>query len=180
MNFFKKIICNPLTILLSLYWLPLLGISLFLVRYMIYDSRANKRLAIGVLMLAFVIRLPQIIHIVTNWLNISDVSGLESINSHDIYSTFIRYSNLLLGLGIFFFLAQLLFQQAFSKMKSYFIAQEQKRLAIYRENDLTMKLNREKAKNTQVVYCPNCGAHNIIVGKIGTCSYCRQKIVAQK
>ena len=37
---------------------------------------------------------------------------------------------------------------------------------------------QEKTKNTKVVYCPYCGADNMLTEKVGTCKYCRRKIQA--
>ena len=39
-----------------------------------------------------------------------------------------------------------------------------------------MKEKREKAKNTHIVYCPYCGADNMLTSNVGRCKYCRRRI----
>ena len=63
--------------------------------------------------------------------------------------------------------------------KEYIDEMERKEAEISRQNDLEIKLKQETAKNTHVVYCPNCGADNIIVGNHGKCKYCRSVLKAK-
>ena len=39
-----------------------------------------------------------------------------------------------------------------------------------------MKEKIEAAKNMTVVYCPHCGADNILTTNVGTCKYCRSRL----
>ena len=41
---------------------------------------------------------------------------------------------------------------------------------------MKMQEKRERAKNTHVVYCPYCGADNMLTEKTGICKFCRRKI----
>ena len=39
-----------------------------------------------------------------------------------------------------------------------------------------LKEKIEAAKNMTVVYCPHCGADNILTTNVGTCKYCRSRL----
>ena len=47
---------------------------------------------------------------------------------------------------------------------------------ISKQNDMELKIKREKALSTAYVKCPYCGADNLISQKVGVCSYCRRKL----
>ena len=96
----------------------------------------------------------------------------------------LNYSKLLITVGIIFLIISFIFRKAIlrliSKLKSgvteYIDKYEKEQRQIREKNDLIIKERREIVKNTHLVHCPNCGADNTIVGKVGKCKFCRNDI----
>ena len=108
----------------------------------------------------------------------------DFIQSNLYQDKWIGYSKLLISVGIIFLILSYVFQTLFRKMsgklntaiRNYIEKEEQKDAEISQKNDLIMKEKRERAKNTHVVYCPYCGADNLLTESTGTCKYCRRKL----
>ena len=101
-----------------------------------------------------------------------------------IYSlNLIKYSKLLMTIGIIFLVLVSLFNNLLNKLElfisAYIADREKKDFEIRKENDMKMQEKRETLKNTHVVHCPYCGADNMITSNIGTCKYCRRRIEAK-
>ena len=51
---------------------------------------------------------------------------------------------------------------------------------ISKENDLKVKIMKEKANNIAYIKYKRCGSDNLVEGKFGTCKPCRSKVVNTK
>ena len=97
---------------------------------------------------------------------------------------FIKYSKLLITIGIIFLVITLILKLVVTKLSNkfngkvgeYINEMQKKEMEISRENDMKIKLKQERAKNTSYVKCPYCGSDNLLGEKFGTCSFCRRKI----
>lgn len=141
-------------------------------------------------MCGLIILIPELINNVLDLLNIdvSLIPFLSNIIGTDIYTKLLKYSKMLIILGIVFSVLTFIFRNIFDNLKNqtargikaYIQESERKSEEISQKKDLIMKEKQEKAKNTYVVYCPYCGADNILTSNIGTCKYCRRQIVAKE
>lgn len=187
-NLFLKLLGSIPVILISLYFVPFLGICLILFRYFMYHEK-RKRIATSVFLIGIgiVILVPKILEVILQWIkfDITKIPYINEVIQLEVYQTnFMSYSKLLLIVGILFLILTFILQRLFEKLeeflKLYIQEHEKRNREISSKNDLLMKEKQEKAKNTSVVYCPYCGADNILTSNIGVCKYCRRQIVAKK
>lgn len=187
-NLLFKILASIPVILIALYFIPFLGVCLILFRYFIYNGKKNISTSIILVSVGLLVLTPNIINGILSILkiDINTIPYLKDIVSSNLYKIdLINYSKVLICVGIILliiiFVLKTIFNKVNSKLGSAFrnyISETQKRdREIAKENDLEIKLKQERAKNTFYVKCPNCGSDNIISEKIGTCKYCRRKIV---
>lgn len=109
---------------------------------------------------------------------------LNEILDSSMYIELVSYSKLILTVGIIFLVISLILKKVFDKtsnfIKSYAMssisAHEKTMAEVSKQNDMEIKLKQERAKNTHVVYCPHCGADNMLTAKVGKCKYCRRQI----
>jgi len=181
-----KIICSLPFILLFLYLMPFLGIILIIFRYYLYRNKRYYNTPILLLICGLILLIPKAIIIVLELLKLNSlkIPYLKEIISLSEYEKLLSYSKLLIIVGIVFLIIEFLFRNILTNIsnklsysvRNYIEKDMQKDYEIWKENDLKMQEKREKAKNTHVVYCPYCGADNMIVGNTGTCKFCRKKI----
>ena len=181
-----KIICSLPFILLFLYLIPFLGIILIIFRYYLYRNKRYYNTPILLLICGLILLIPKAIIIVLELLKLNSlkIPYLKEIISLSEYEKLLIYSKLLIIVGIVFLIIEFLFRNILTNIsnklsysvRNYIEKDMQKDYEIRKENDLKMQEKREKAKNTHVVYCPYCGADNMIVGNTGTCKFCRKKI----
>ena len=105
--------------------------------------------------------------------------------SSDLYNiNFIKYSKLLITIGVIFLVLSFVFRNLLNKasikindqIKKQIMETEKRNIEISKSNDLKMKEKREKAKNTNYVKCPYCGSDNLLSEKTGKCKFCRRTI----
>ena len=182
-NIFLKIICSFPVILLALYYLPFIGICLIIFRKYSYRNSNTTKLSIALIITGIIILIPKLLYSISDTmkLNINKIPYLNIIIDTKLYNTnFINYSKLLMIIGIILLIIALLTRKTVDKVSNVLNSKlndyMEKEAEISRENDLIIKEKQERAKNTHVVYCPNCGADNLIIGKTGVCKFCRKKI----
>lgn len=172
-------------ILFVLYFIPFLGIFLILVRYfMLYNNKQKRDMTpIIMLIVGILILIPKLINGLFNIMEInpSIIPYFSDICNSEIYNAnFTKYSKLLLTVGVILLTVSMIMNKIFahfaSLAKKYIYEQERQDYEISQKNDLIMREKQEKAKNTHVVYCPYCGADNMLTAKTGTCKFCRRKI----
>lgn len=174
-----KILCSIPVILLALYYVPFLGVCLIILRNFAYYNRKHFNISYILVGLGFVLFVPKIVLSILKLLSINN-SYLTDLTSNDIYLKLVNYGKSILIIGTIFiiisFIAKRLINKSIDSIKSYIIRQEQQDYEISKQNDMAIKLKQEQAKNTNVIYCPKCGASNLLTDKVGICKYCRSKI----
>ncbi len=170
-----KIITSVPMILLGSYLSILLGILLLLLRLCTREEK-KKNLAFLFFLIGILLTLPNSIDTLTG----GKILGLRDFVNTDFYRSLSSYGKDLLILAVLLLLLLTFFEGLMRKLetfiRSYIEKEEANSKEIARENDLLIKEKQEKAKNTHVVYCPYCGADNIIEKEYGVCKFCRRKI----
>ena len=101
---------------------------------------------------------------------------IESITIYNYTVLFNRFSNLLIICGIIYLIIYVISKKITMKIFRYIDNIENNNNKISEKNDLLMKEKKEKAKHSNFVKCPYCGADNIITEKIDYCKFCRRKL----
>ena len=179
----SQILASIPVILIALYFLPILGILLLILRYFVVSSRKKIWTSVILLALGLVLLIPQCIAWVMKIANIEKnaIPYLMEVVESDWYMTKIMsYSKLLMCLGVIFLIIaaflNFLATKTANAIKNYIQKEEESSRSISQKNDLIMKEKREKAKHTNYVKCPYCGSDNLVSEKFAICSYCRRKI----
>lgn len=182
-NIFLKILSSIPIILVASYFIPFLGICLLILRYIIYDYKKKKLTPIVLIIIAFIILIPQVLKYILDMfkINVDNISYLYSIVDSKVYSVnFIKFSKFLITISVIVWILSFVFEKISNKIssgiKNYVQQDLKKDYEIRKENDLKMQEKREKAKNTHVVHCPYCGSDNMLTEQVGTCNFCRRKI----
>lgn len=153
-----KILASFPIILLSLYFIPFLGIILILLRFFLNLDKSFKYSITLVVLGTIVFILSKILK----------------------YNNFISFSKILIIMGVILIIGAFIFKNCFEKInvlgRKYMENKLKKDYEVRKQNDMKMQEKREKARNTQVVRCPYCGSLNTLTEKIGTCEYCRRKL----
>ena len=180
-NSFIRLLCSIPIILVFLYFIPFVGVCLILLRYFLYSEKKKILVPIILMLVGSLILIPGCLLELAKMTNFNIPSKITSIFTDSFYSVnLINYSKNLFIVGIIFlFLISIfrgIFDRAQAYLKSYIQKEEKVNREISSKNDLIMKEKIEAAKNMTVVYCPHCGADNILTTNVGTCKYCRSKL----
>ncbi len=181
-NFIIKVLVSYPVILIVLYFIPFIGVCLLLFRMFIYNRKRVRDLlfiiGVGVLIL-----IPKIVNYILGVISydIDNISYLSDIVNSDLYNVdFIGYSKFLIGLGIILlivsYVVNIIFRKFNNSLVSYIKNIENRDREIASQNDMKMRIKRERAVNTSYVKCPYCGSDNLVSDKFGVCKYCRRKI----
>lgn len=181
-NKFFKLLCSLPIILIILYFIPFLGICLILFRFYIYRNNKQYKTPILLLLCGLLLLIPKLLDSIMKALKLSsdEIPYLNNIMDSEIYIKLLSYSKLLITISIILFILSFILKNVFNKVntgiRNYMAEDLKKDYEIRKENDLKMQEKREKAKNTHVVYCPYCGADNMLTEQTGICKFCRRKI----
>lgn len=186
-NLLFKILSSLPVILITLYFIPFLGVCLILLRYFMYDNRKRISTPMYIIGVGILLLIPKGLYLILNVvkININTIPYLKNIVSAELYNVdFINYSKRLICVGVIFLIISFILKTIFDKVSSKlnsgiknYISETQKRdYEISKQNDMEIKIKQEKAKNTSYVKCPNCGSDNLLAEKFGVCKYCRRKI----
>ena len=186
-NLLFKILSSLPVILITLYFIPFLGVCLILLRYFMYDNRKRISTPMYIIGVGILLLIPKGLYLILNVvkININTIPYLKNIVSAELYNVdFINYSRRLICVGVIFLIISFILKTIFDKVSSKlnsgiknYISETQKRdYEISKQNDMEIKIKQEKAKNTSYVKCPNCGSDNLLAEKFGVCKYCRRKI----
>lgn len=190
-NLFLKLICSLPSILLFLYFFPFIGILLIFMRALFYRNQRKISTPIILICVGIFLFLPEIAKFVFESLNIENEYTIyvENISNLEFYqNNLISYAKYLISAGVILLVLSLLLKAIFDKVghqigksiQNYAKENLKQEAEISKENDLKIKIKQEKAKNTNYVKCPYCGADNLLSEKFGTCQYCRRKIENKK
>lgn len=181
-----KILCSIPVILITLYFIPFIGVILILFRYYVYRNEKYYKTPLILLICGLLLLIPRIVNSVIKILkfNVEDVPYLKVVLDSDIYLKLLSYSRYLIIVSIIFLIISFIFRNTISKINGIISSQisnygsklQEDSYKIRKENDLIMQEKRERAQNTHVVYCPYCGSDNMLTEKTGTCKFCRRKI----
>lgn len=181
-----KILCSIPVILITLYFIPFIGVILILFRYYVYRNEKYYKTPLILLICGLLLLIPRIVNSVIKILkfNVEDVPYLKVVLDSAIYLKLLSYSSYLIIVSIIFLIISFIFRNSISKINSIISSQifnygsklQEDSYKIRKENDLIMQEKRERAQNTHVVYCPYCGSDNMLTEKTGTCKFCRRKI----
>ena len=185
-NKFIRLLCSIPVIIIMLYFIPFLGILLMIFRYYVHRYNKFYLMPTILLILGFILMIPNVINAVLNTFKLTNINipYLQLIIKSNIYIKLLKYAKLLIIISIIAYVLSFVIKSIIEKVKqkvsgalnSYVEKEQQKDYEISQKNDLIMKEKREKALNTKVVYCPYCGADNMLTSHTGICKYCRRKI----
>jgi hypothetical protein len=182
MNHILKILFSLPIIIVVGYFLPFIGVCLIIMRYFVYSRKKYFSTSVGLIIIGVLILIPISIKKVLELVPIKSVNipYLDMIISSDIYPNLLNYSKFLISVGIVFLIISLALRKLIDKisnyLKTFISAREQIDAENRSKNDIEMKIKQEKAKNTQVVHCPHCGADNILTESGTNCKYCRRSL----
>lgn len=181
-----KILCSIPVILITLYFIPFIGVILILFRYYVYRNEKYYKTPLILLICGLLLLIPRVVNSVIKILkfNVEDVPYLKVVLDSAIYLKLLSYSSYLIIVSIIFLIISFIFRNTISKINGIISRQifnygsklQEDSYKIRKENDLIMQEKRERAQNTHVVYCPYCGSDNMLTEKTGTCKFCRRKI----
>ena len=185
-NLIIKILCNFIVILLTLYFIPFLGVCLIIFRFCIYKNKRHYSLSVCLIVTGLLLLVPKIINSLIRILKLDNVEipYLKNILDADIYVRLVKYGKLLITIGVLSFIISIIIKNLYNKLSTklnssiqdYIEKDVQKDYEIRKENDLIMQEKREKAKNTHVVKCPFCGSDNMLTEQTGVCKFCRKSL----
>ena len=181
-NIFIRIITSLPIILIALFFLPVLGILLLILRFITATSKSYSTPSLFII-LGLLIQVPNLLNKLSSTFKFN-VPYLDKVIDHELYLSLTKYSILLIIVGVVLIILTTLFTKLFSGIKNtvqdalseYVSDQVEQDREIDKENDLEMKIKQEKAKNFHVVTCPHCGATNQVTVKVAKCKYCRQDL----
>lgn len=187
-NLLFKILSSLPIILITLYFIPFLGVCLILLRYFMYDNKKRISTPIFIVGVGFLILIPKGLNLILDVakVDISTIPYLKDIINAELYNVdFINYSKRLISVGVIFLIISFVLKTIFDKVNSKFNGEirnyikeiQRRETKISSKNDMEIKIKQEKSKNTSYVKCPNCGSDNLLGEKYGTCKYCRGKLV---
>ncbi len=184
-----SILCSIPIILTALYFIPFLGIVLILFRLYFKSQEKIYKLPLFLILTAVIIFIPKAVYMAINAFAIKiKIPYLDKIIEADLYEKLIKYGKYLIIIGVLYLIVRYVVTNILTKLKSTvnskfgdFIERNEKRTyEIQKENDLKMKENQEKAKNTHFVSCPTCGSDNVIHGNTGKCKHCRRTLTFEE
>jgi len=181
-NTLLKTLLSVPTILIFLYFIPFIGVCLVITRYILYRKQNGLSFFKFLIVAGILMFIPKLIFELLNIISFNNeiVIKLKECVDSDIYLNLMNYGKRILSLGIILFIILMIIDKminsAKSKFMSFYKEKEKQRIEISKANDLKIKQQQENARNTHVVYCPNCGASNMVIGKHSRCKYCRSHI----
>lgn len=177
-NRLLKIICSLPVIVIISYFIPFLGVCLIITHFFVYNNQKDYFMPLSLIGIGILILIPKIITMIIK--KGIKIPYLQTITNSEIYPELIKYSKFLISVGIIFLILASLFKNAVNKVtnfiRSYFSNRDRIASEVSQKNDLEIKIKQEKAKNTNVVICSNCGADNILAEATGICKYCRSSL----
>jgi len=174
-----KFLCSVPVIIIIGYFIPFLGICLLIASCFVHRPRKSHFINIAIIIVGVLFLIPKGL----NEFKIS-VPYLSDFGNLEIYSNIASHGEFLVTAGIIFLILSFIFKKFLYKLRGLFntflnrsiVTNAKMHAEVSRENDMKMKIQKEASKNTNVIYCPSCGADNIFTGPIGTCKYCRRSL----
>lgn len=186
-NNIVKLICSLPVILVVLYFIPVLGVLMFIARYFIYGKNHFFRAPITLIIIGLICLAPRGLNSAIQTFHLPfTVPYLSEIVGHDLYLKLAEYGKFIFIFGVVALIASYLLRNLIESISNwvsrlageYTSAKHKEDLEIRKENDLKLREKEitSKQKTPHVVTCPSCGTANSITGTIGTCKSCRKPI----
>ncbi len=183
-NLFIKILGSIPVIILATFYSRFLGICLVILRFCTYTEKKRNTTPFILTFTGLVLLVPEWLRLLFKQIKFSTknipyfndfVTG--GLYRHDIF----KLSKSLIVIGIVFAIIVYFLNRLIKYVTNYFNTEMEnyanKQLANEKDNDMKIKEQQEKAKNTRVVVCKKCGASNIVTSKVSRCKYCRSPLV---
>ena len=186
-NRIMKTLCSIPAILILLYFLPPLGVIIFLVRYIVYGNSHFFRAPLCIMIFAAILAIPA----VANWLLTAlrlpfNIPFLSNIINWSYYPNLLNFARFSFITAVIVLIVTYILRNALEELSrkiSNFIRQYYSNLQrrdekITRENDLKLKEKAitSKQKTPHAIKCPHCGKTNSVIGTVGKCKSCRSII----
>ena len=179
-NSFLKILTSLPVILVALYFVPVLGILLIVLKFVTTTNRNNSTATI-LIITGLLLQIPNLLNKLSEVLKFN-IPYLDKIVEHEIYEKLTSYGIKLLIIGVVLFIITTVFNKMFAGIKNtltntmndYVNKSIEQDREIDKENNMEMKEKQEAAKNFHVIHCPHCGADNIVTDNVTRCKYCRK------
>ncbi len=178
-----KLIASMPVILLTLYFIPFVGVCLTGFRYFVYKNKKQYSTSISLIVWGIICLIPKMVISVLDVLKIENVPYVNEVAEVANKLNLIDFSKTLLTVGILSMIVVYIVKKIANKIENnvskYMRAQAEAEREINEKNNLKIKEKQEAAKNTHFVKCKSCGGNNVIVGDIGKCKFCRQPITKE-
>ena len=182
-----KFLCSIPVILLLLYFLPPLGVIVFLARYLVNGDRHFFRAPVVIAIISLILLIPQGLYLANQNFNLGlTIPYLNEVINSEIYPKIADFAKFSFIVAVVILIVTYLLRSflgglssKFSQLLgSYFSAKQAEEAKIAQENDLKLKEKAitSKQKTPHVVKCPHCGKSNSIIGTVGKCISCRTPI----
>ena len=110
MKLILKILCSIPVVLLTLYYLPFLGVCLIIARFFIYQNKNKYYFSISLISVGLILLIPKVLS------KIKGIPYISTILSSDIYPKLIPYSKRLITIGIIFLVLSYIFKNITDKV----------------------------------------------------------------
>ncbi len=178
-----KLIASMPVILLTLYFIPFVGVCLTGLRYFVYRNKKQYSTPITLIVIGIICLIPTMTETVLEIAKINNIPYVNRAIEIADELDFDDFSKTLLTVGILTMIAVYAIKKIANKIENnvskYMRAQAEAEREINEKNNLKIKEKQEAAKNTHFVKCKSCGGNNVIVGDIGKCKFCRQTITKE-
>lgn len=178
-----KLIASMPVILLTLYFIPFVGVCLTGLRFFVYKNQKQYSTSIALIVWGIICLIPKMATSVLEILKIENVPYVNKIVEVADKLNLVEFSKRLLTVGILSMIIVYIVKKIVNKIENnvgkYMREQAQMEREINEKNNLKIKEKQEAAKNTHFVKCKSCGGNNVIVGDIGKCKFCRQPITKE-
>lgn len=179
-----KLICSLPVILITLYFVPPIGIILTIARLFIYGSYRYYRVPAAILVVALLCLVPRAYELLQQnfGVNIPFLQFLVDFRLHPLYQKLTDFGRWVAIFSLIMFVVSLILGKVATAVSG---ALRMARMASSERSTNTNKPgltpdNPAKHQTDQttphVVKCLNCGKANHITGTVGTCKACRSAI----
>ena len=180
--FLNLIISVPVIVAATLL-APVLGVLLMILRYIVSNSRKDRRGSISIIIIGLLLLIPRWLFLLSEGLHfdVTISTFLKNIVNNEFYMGRVTTCGFaLIIIGIVSLIVSIVFNNLLARFKNMLSGaierNEVKHAEIEKENNFRVKEMEYKAQHSHVVTCPKCGANNTIVGDTGVCGYCRQSL----
>ena len=120
-----KILCSIPVILITLYFIPFIGVILILFRYYVYRNEKYYKTPLILLICGLLLLIPRVVNSVIKILkfNVEDVPYLKVVLDSDIYLKLLSYSRYLIIVSIIFLIISFIFRNTISKINGIISSQ---------------------------------------------------------